>query len=527
MKLNTKVTGIISVENSDGTSNLNRIFDINGEGENGMLLVGKDVRKEQREENMWKAFEENMNLPGWKLNQQIVAAGKSFGMFNEWIPRLVTKHGVRVVTYMVTENTQKDVVGWREVISKSMKRFDTDEVGYYISVEENMTESSVRATYNKINDDDEYEYINVVINVVTDVAFCNYEGEYRRWLESLGNDICFIRDEFHAATSSDVEVTKANTGTRMDGYKSRFFNITYPFIRTTKHLYGVSATFNNEMLGNVKFGLGSEVYHDVGTPITPMSIKDQLKSLNGVEFYDMPTGLFFEQGYADYRGKIENFATDLVRNRELLDSQLKGYLNLPKINTKVTGIISVENSHSKKPSTTSSRAGVDPKFILERIQESDRMPIGIHWAIINSKEKTVYDSNGDYVRSIKGTEWVSKLEDPNDPLLFVVLQNVGATGTNVKNLTKALLLRNYAAEDHKGDRILLKIIQLYGRWNRVNRGGLSVKQWNSLPKEVRFLVYMTINTFDLVLRDHEHNQEAIREFKNTHAVRTVDVLGDI
>ena len=408
-----------------------------------------------------------------------------------------------------------------------MKRFDTYEVGYYISVEENMTESSIRAAYNKINDDDEYEYINIVVNVVTDVAFCNYEGEYRRWLESLGNDVCFIRDEFHAATSSDIEVTKANTGTRMSEYKSRFFNITFPFIKTTKHMYGVSATFNNEMLGNVKLGLGAEFYHDVGTSITPMSIKDQLKSLNGVEFYDMPTGLFFEQGCTDYREKIESFANDLVRNRELLDSNLKGYSNLPEINTKGTGIISVENSHSKEPSSTSSRAGVDPKFILYRIQESNRMPVGIHWAIVNSKEKTVYDSNGDYVRSIKGTEWVSKLEDSNDPLLFVVLQNIGATGTNVKNLTKALLLRNYAAKDHENDRILLKIIQLYGRWNRVNRGGLSMNQWNSLPKEVRFLVYMSINTFDLVLRDSEHNQEAIREFKNTHAVRTVDVLGDI
>ena len=90
----------------DDLSGLDKIFDITEDGDNGMLLVGKDVRREQREEHIWKPFEEGMNLPGWKLSQQIVAAGKSFGMFNEWIPRLVTKHGVRVVTYMVTENTQ-------------------------------------------------------------------------------------------------------------------------------------------------------------------------------------------------------------------------------------------------------------------------------------------------------------------------------------------------------------------------------------------------------------------------------------
>jgi len=464
----------------------------------------KDIRQIQREIHMWEPLYEAVykdGLLGWKLMNQPTAAGKTYGMYNEWIPKVISEEGNMVFCWLVTENSQKEVSTWQKILHMALRNTD-----HYGIVRENMPMKEVMKHY---RDGD------TVVNVVTDPMMTRYSMSDFGWLSSLWRRFGVIRDEFHGATSSSTRTTEANTGTKMSGYKAQFFNLFKEYIDTTPHLYGMSATFTNEMLGVV----GTEHYHQIGDnlSITPQSIRKHLKPLGSFDFFDAQIGVHgFDEEVKDqaYIQQFEKFASSLIRDREYIDRKSLEYDNIPEFNSKVFGLINVENTMTDVPSHW---LGLDKETVIDYYIRSGLSGTDHTYGVITGDSKEEYDFDGNRIASINGNDWVYRAEDSGDPLLFGVTLNIGCTGTNIKNLTKALLLRNYSSE-WNGQRIINRVLQVYGRMTRVNQGDLTDEQWDQLPSEFKIELYRIINTFDMTLREQPHSREAIARFRELYCV---------
>jgi len=495
--------------------------DINGEGEGDMLLVGKDVRQEQREKYMWSELRDAVyvdKLIGWKLLNQITASGKTYGMYNEWIPELVKKEGPMIFNWLVTENAQKEIGTWDKVLFKALRREGLD---YFYTIKENMTPIEVREAW----DDGK----SIVINVMTDNTFEKIDQSHFEWMENLGRKIGIIRDEFHRATSTSSHTTKANTGTKMPRYMARFHNATKRFIDSTPHLYGLSATFTNEMLGVVKSPEWGEIYHLVGDQLSikPEAIKDHLKAMNSFEIFASPSVLYQEDEDAYYIEAIETFFNSLIAERKSIRRKCNSYSNVPEFNDKGAGLINIENTMEDVPRHW---LGLDKERFVSLVSRSklevEDGDLGLcTYGVITGKSKIEYDFDGNIRGEIRNNDWMSRLENKNDPLCTAVTLGIGGTGSNVKNLTKALLLRPYNGE-WKKQLIIHNLLQIYGRLARVNRGEMSDDEWNSLPDTLRLILYEYLNTFDLILRQQRHTHAAMKDFRARYVNEKYDIFNN-
>ena len=219
-----------------------------------------------------------------------------------------------------------------------------------------------------------------------------------------------------------------------------------------------------------------------------------------------------------------------IFEKEDLLKEIKDYED-PRINTKLTGLYTAGIKTGAWGSTIDETREVIAKYLSESLnfEENEKMI-----ATMTESSIKIYDLKGQYITIVgnDSEELIRRLEDPDNPLRFVIVINRGRSGINVHNFATEVICR---MRDPKEIRTLIPI-QMFGRCIRINVGTGNIirkefknniteyilgysKKYN-VPIETIIETIKISNTFDIWMPQNDKIkrtwQESITHFKKDY-----------
>ena len=169
------------------------------------------------------------------------------------------------------------------------------------------------------------------------------------------------------------------------------------------------------------------------------------------------------QGTNSITKSIDDSIERIFEKEDLL-KEIKA-LEDSRINTKLTGLYTAGIKTGAWGSTIDETREAIARYLLDSLNfdENEKMI-----ATMTESSIKIYDLKGRYtpIASNDSEELIRQLEDPNNPLRFVIVINRGRSGINVHNFASEVVCR---MRDPREIRTLIPI-QMFGRCIRINVG---------------------------------------------------------
>jgi hypothetical protein len=365
--------------------------------------------------------------------------GKTYSIFNTALPYLITNYKTKMHLYLApqTQLLGKDIDRY---LAKSMKG-----KSYLV----------IRDLPSLIDFKDDVEMYDHIFVVMTDALFNDRlnDSTWMNYFKGFGEKLVVFRDEAHYGSSSSPKTYKGNTGNLPVNYTASTFKRLNRLSKVTPHMYLFTATTVKEHAEEV---FGFKDYHIVN----PTPQKEQLVEFQSWLGETRPIDLNGSLG--KQLNKTITYHLDRMNNaKEYIDFEFpKTFDRLWDFNKKMTMMVRCNT----KLQDHTNRWTVEK--CINTMKKSVELPEGIHYCENTKSGIFEYDNNHKSVGQLTSNEWLSRMNDDNDPLTITFVCNLGTMGVNIMNLTTAVVLRDTKTE-YEGEPVTHTTVQFMGRFNRL------------------------------------------------------------
>tara|TARA_Y100000114_G_scaffold79431_1_gene73170 strand:- start:230 stop:1876 length:1647 start_codon:yes stop_codon:yes gene_type:complete len=454
-----------------------------------------------------------------KVLQAPTALGKTFAIFNQFIPTLFSEDFEQEINLVVIA-----VPHLENVDTPAFQKAARDH-GYIYT--ENISD------------------VEIHLNNGEKVVFA---ATHAKILISVGNILlkysdksAWFIDECHSWLGvTDIEWYQEVIGWSTPKFNAAIFKYLSDILKSTDLVFGITATptkQHRKLVGPIEFEIINEW--------PPVSERGLLtKPSAGYEMYDGYT----EDYETDGRGKRKK----VIRiNKHNAFSALEDYIETrhikcmknneelqkydPNVNVKLTTMISCGGANSTRLAIPLDEV-LD--FMTELLERNDYNPAGYWIAIMRDSQKGFCNLLGDFVPA-KEDEVIADLNDPNKDVQYLLVNQKGKAGINVRNMTGVAILK---VRDPKTADVTEIARQQIGRATRINTGhGDILKErydfnlklmCENYPKDYGvdpWVFYETLinnNSFKLCFPStpKDHWETAVKEFSSDYTANLEDLI---
>ena len=275
----------------------------------------------------------------------------------------------------------------------------------------------------------------------------------------LENSIKFavFVDEAHTWLCSDKENYKNVVGWTGNKHEARYFKMLAKLSKVSPFMFGLTATPNAEQLG--KIGTIGDMSFEVINTFAPKPLLINQTAYFGKTLFYTPNHLI---------GATETAFEEFVKN-VYDETESCGFKKTAIVACSVDNAANGFNKDVVKKLLTNI-------LIKNPYTSKDTKSIAI---MTGKKDETgSYDLDGSF-QKLTDDEIKTKLNDGNDPLMFLVVVNKGQMGMNVYTLKNYFTFKYTDKMDKSGDALEEFPIQGVGRLIRLNTGFSKVKDFTT------------------------------------------------
>ena len=399
-----------------------------------------------------KEFNTNIELGKYNVLSAGTGVGKTHLSIQEFSYDMVENKNVSLITFTAPEK----VVISKSTINKHIKSLRRKLKEKFITILWSPKESEIITAFDTKDDDE------IIFIIMTDSLF-NKRVDLLQDLiikHNLGGKVISIFDECHISGTSHKSYYKENHGLDNPNATCIKFSSIEKLIELS-WILGVTATLLKEQMDET---FGTDKYKVINTVVTKEEIALAVSGHRPTKFYDEDK---------DMETLIMDFFGYTTSHQTYLDILQSNY-NLPDhLNPKITGMVVLETKYKEKLK--------DDKKKFMNFMNDDNMTIPKNWnfdvALDTSEELEVWRFRDKKITLLSEEERiscgyydsdsvVSKMEDKDSPIRFLILVGKGSVGMDILPLNFCLSLRTFG--NHVGETpITHRGIQILGRCRRL------------------------------------------------------------
>jgi len=421
-----------------------------------------------------------------KILVGVTGQGKTFSTARVFIPHLINNHGVKFVIVSAPQKGILDKVDFSVGASKCNAQI-TDNIDDALMFAENDVPVILLKCHAAIMHDDKGQKLQNFL------------------LENSIKFAVFV-DEAHTWLCSDKENYKDVVGWPGNKHEAKYFKMLAKLSIVSPFMFGLTATPNAEQIGKIST-IGDMSFEVINTFAPKPLLINQTAYFGNTKFYT-PNHLI---------GATETAFEEFVNNV---------YDETESCGFKKTAIVacSVDNA------SNGFNKDVVKKLLINILTKNpytskDTKSIAIMTG--KSEETGSYDLDGSF-QKLTDDEIKTKLNDGNDPLMFLLVVNKGQMGMNVYTLKNYFTFKYTDKMDKSGDALEEFPIQGVGRLIRLNTGFSKVKDFTTkygydlgnymktLNKEEKKNL-LVANTMNIVVPNNAMWGAAIDTFQKVYA----------
>ena len=422
----------------------------------------------------------------------VTGQGKTHTCIHDWIPTLLSK-GIRLMVYSVPMN--------------EIRQDDEFEIA---SLEYDVRPFVVRDEFDKAQHFLENTK-HPIIFITTNQNWTGDKGRlFQDWaIDNLGNNkIAFFLDEAHTWLVSCHPNYRTVVGSSTPTYEAILFKQLSKLTEVTPYVFGITATPNSEMLGDIEPAPGMK-FEIVNEMADKKLLISRTAWLNRLDHYEKGEEEFaFQQTIDDFmRKESENKPVMMIHVcREPNEWDVDNTLEYLKNYLEISGPFDKSQNQ---------------KLIV----------------VLTDKKKFVTDINGNR-EALNDQTALKYLRDPKHPARFLIVVEKGKCGMNVQNLSSYFSFRFIDRKDLEGLYITTSFLQTAGRFVRPNVSKNYLDNNNDLTNFIRSVKEDTnytktqkksiidnvinTNSFDIHVPKTETWVESMRIFREDYCSSTRD-----